>query len=200
VESEVSEGRAREGVRTLPETQNTQTAGSGGNDQHNDGSEPAAESPPVIDARSPDGDRPGVDRLDNLYARAVGVLAAGHISAARRMFESVVRTDPHYAPAHFRIGEIMLLNRNAAGASQQFALALSDRQRLAPRDQSMATIGSAVASQDLQLARRLVKDFEREHPDDPELRTLRRAMGEEAREERGQEPRRGAGRRHRRPQ
>jgi serine/threonine protein kinase len=134
------------------------------------------------------------------YNGAMEMLAAGQVSRARRMLESVIRKDPHYAPAHLRIGEMMLTNQNQAGAGEQFRLALDDSSRLTQRDQALAAIGAAVVSHDLGTARRLAKDFASQHPDDPELRSLRRAMGEESREERGEEPRRGAGKRRKRPQ
>ena len=128
------------------------------------------------------------------------MLAAGQVPGARRMLESVIRKDPHYAPAHLRIGEMMLLNQHQAGAAEQFKLALDDSDRLTRRDQALATIGAAAASHDLQTARRLAKELASEHPNDPELRALRRAMGEELREERGDEPRRGLGKRRKRPE
>ncbi len=134
------------------------------------------------------------------YNGAMEMLAAGQVPRARRMLESVIRKDPHYAPAHLRIGEMMLTNQNQAGAGEQFRLALDDSSRLTQRDQALAAIGAAVVSHDLGTARRLAKDFAAQHPDDPELRSLRRAMGEESREERGEEPRRGVGKRRKRPE
>ena len=159
------------------------------------------EAPVVLDPSRPHG-RDEVRRqdADNVYKGAVEMLAAGQVSGARRMLESVIRKDPHYAPAHLRIGEMMLLNQNQAGAAEQFKLALDDSDRLTRRDQALATIGAAAASHDLRTARRLAKELASEHPNDPELRALRRAMGEELREERGDEPRRGLGKRRKRPE
>jgi hypothetical protein len=168
---------------------------------------PAATSPtdaasPTVaaGASEPSGRPDSADRqIDDTYKQAVGMLAAGQVPAARRTLESVLQRDPHYASAHLRIGEIMFLNRNEAGAEQQFRRALGDSDRLTPQEQNLATIGAAAASHDLQTARRLARQFALEHPDDPDLRLLRRAMGEEVREERGDEPRRGAGKRRNRP-
>jgi TolA-binding protein len=160
----------------------------------------AAEAAIALDAsETSGGDRGQGQSADAVYQAAVGLLAAGHVPRARRMLESVIRKDPHYAPAHLRIGEMMLQNQNGQGAAEQFQLALADSDRLTSREAALASIGASAAGHDVQTARRLARELASEYPDDPDLRVLRRAIGEEQREERGQEPRRGFGKR-RRPQ
>jgi serine/threonine protein kinase len=159
-----------------------------------------AEAPVGLDAsEAPGGDVDRRQSVDTAYQTAVGLLAAGHAARARRMLEAVIRKDPRYAPAHLRIGEMMFLNQNGQGAAEEFKLALDNRDRLTPREAALASIGAAAAAHDMETARRLARALASEYPEDPDLRALRRAMGEELREERGQEPRRGFGKR-RRPQ
>jgi serine/threonine protein kinase len=106
---------------------------------------------------------------DTLYATAMSELVGGDAQQARKTLQRVVQQDPHYAKAHFRIGEIALLNRNLEPAMQQMNRALADAGRLDAREQELAQLALAIGARNRFEAERLAADIWQRWPGDPDL-------------------------------
>ena len=100
-------------------------------------------------------------------------LTGGDPQQARKTLHRVLKQDPHYAKAHFRIGEIALLNRNVVPASEELNLALADSDRLDAREQQLARIGLALAERNRFEIHRLADEIWQQWPDDPDLARMR---------------------------
>jgi len=110
---------------------------------------------------------------DALYATAMSQLTGGDWQQARRTLHQVLRQDPHYAKAHFRMGEIALFNRNFNPATEELNKALGDADRLDAREQQLARISLAIASRDRQETQRIAREIWQRWPGDPELVRMR---------------------------
>jgi serine/threonine protein kinase len=142
---------------------------------------------------------PGTDAL---YANAMAQIAGGDATEARKTLHRVLQQDPHYAKAHFRMGEIALLNRNLDFASKELQKALDDSDHLGAREEQLTHLGVAIASHDRQEIRRLSAEIWQRWPRDPDLVRMRETFpgmfGENG--DRGSElPRGGRARRWQRP-
>lgn len=100
-------------------------------------------------------------------------LLGGEALQARKTLHRVLKQDPHYAKAHFRMGEIALLNRNLVPAIEELNLALADSDRLDPREQQLARIGLALAERNRFEIRRLAAEIWQQWPGDPDLTRMR---------------------------
>jgi hypothetical protein len=130
--------------------------------------EPAPPAPEPVPAPVP---RPANEpRAEALYATVISQLAGGDWMEARKTLHRVLKQDPHYAKAHFRMGEIALLNRNLIPAAEELNLALADSDRLDPREQQLTRIGLALAERNRFEIQRLANDIS---PDDPDLMRMR---------------------------
>jgi serine/threonine protein kinase len=109
-------------------------------------------------------------RADALYATAMSEIAGGDAQQARRTLHRVLKQDPHYAKAHFRMGEIALFNRNLIPATEELNLALADADRLDAREHQLARIGLALAQRNRPEIQRLANEIS---PDDPDLARMR---------------------------
>jgi hypothetical protein len=109
-------------------------------------------------------------RADALYATAMSEILSGDSQQARKTLHRVLKQDPHYAKAHFRMGEIALLNRNLIPAAEELNLALADSDRLNPREQQLTRIGLALAERNRLEIQRLAVDVS---PDDPDFMRMR---------------------------
>src|SRR4029077_4820193 len=85
---------------------------------------------------------------DALYADAMTQIRGGEAQEARKTLHRVLEQDPHYAKAHFRMGEIALLNRNLNYASKELQAALEDTGRLGPREEQLTRVSLAIATHD----------------------------------------------------
>ncbi|MGA8808377.1 MAG: protein kinase, partial [Thermoanaerobaculia bacterium] len=112
-------------------------------------------------------------KADALYAAAMSEILSGDAQQARKTLHRVLRQDPHYAKAHFRMGEIALLNRNLFPAAEELNLALADSDRLDPREQQLARLGVALAVRNRTNIQRLAADIWQQWPDDPDLTRMR---------------------------
>jgi tetratricopeptide (TPR) repeat protein len=110
---------------------------------------------------------------DALYATAMSEILGGDPQQARKTLHRVLKQDPHYAKAHFRLGEIALLNRNLIPATEELNLALTDSDRLDAREQQLTRIGLAVAEDHRSEVLRLADDFWQQWPGDPDLTRMR---------------------------
>jgi len=112
-------------------------------------------------------------RADSLYGTAMSQLLGGDWQEARKTLHRVLKQDPHYAKAHFRMGEIALLNRNLVPATEELNLALADSDRLNAREQQLTRIGLALAERNRPEIQRLANDIWQQWPDDPDLMRMR---------------------------
>jgi hypothetical protein len=112
-------------------------------------------------------------RAEALYATAISQLAGGDWMKARKTLHRVLKQDPHYAKAHFRMGEIALLNRNLVPASEELNLALADTDRLDSREQQLTRIGLALAERNRPEIQRLADGIWQQWPGDPDLERMR---------------------------
>jgi hypothetical protein len=117
--------------------------------------------------------QPTEPKADVLYATAMSELLGGDAQQARKTLHRVLRQDPHYAKAHFRMGEIALLNRNLIPAAEELNLALADSDRLDAREQQLARIGLALAQRNRFEVQRLADDIWQQWPGDPDLTRMR---------------------------
>ena len=124
-------------------------------------------------ASAPEPERATESSADTLYATAMSELRDGDPQQARKTLHRVLRQDPHYAKAHFRMGEIALLNRNLIPATEELNLALGDADRLDAREQRLARIGLALAERNRSEVLRLADDIGQQWPDDPDLTRMR---------------------------
>jgi serine/threonine protein kinase len=160
---------------------------------------PATPQPSNPAPQPPSNPSPQPPPSDDAYAHGLDLLAAGDLKEARQSFIDAIRADPHNAKAHFRTGEIALINKNGEHAREQFDLALRDPDRLDPRERGLLDLGMAIASQQRFEAQRLAREMHFARPNDPDLAAIARAwpfiaatLGEEPRE-----PRRPFGHRRR---
>jgi Tfp pilus assembly protein PilF len=121
-------------------------------------------------------------------------LRSGDAQGARKTLHEVLKNDPHYAKAHFRLGEIALFNRNFPHSISELELALNDAVRLDAREQQLARLGIAISARDRAAAQEIARQISRQWPGDPDLEHIRREFGGMTGE--GQRP---FGRRRQRP-
>ena len=105
----------------------------------------------------------------------MSLLSAGDLQEARTAFIDAVRLDPHNAKAHFRLGEIALVNHNSDHAREQFDLALRDLYKLNQHEKLIIDLGSAIASQERFQAQRIARGLQDANPNDPDLNAIARA-------------------------
>jgi serine/threonine protein kinase len=117
--------------------------------------------------------QPTESNADTLYATAMSEILGGDPQQARKTLHRVLKQDPHYAKAHFRMGEIALLNRNLIPATEELNLALTDSGRLDVREQQLTRIGLALAERNRNDVLRLADDIWQQWPDDPDLTRMR---------------------------
>jgi hypothetical protein len=135
--------------------------------------EPApTESVAAVPPPSPPSDARDELPPDQLYVLAMGELATGNAQEARKTLHKVLMKDPHYARAHYRMGEIALFNRNFEPAREQFVLALRDAGRLNPRERLLTELGDAIAARDRARAEPLARALHARMPNDPELNRM----------------------------
>lgn len=113
---------------------------------------------------------PGADAL---YANAMKQVLDGDPMEARKTLHRVLQQDPHYAKAHFRMGEIALFNRNLDYASKELQKALDDTDRLGAREEQLTHLGLAIATHDKAEVDRLSAEVWQRWPRDPDLMRMR---------------------------
>ena len=128
-----------------------------------------AETPPLVPEPVPTSE----PKADTLYATAMSELLGGDAQQARKTLHRVLRQDPHYAKAHFRMGEIALLNRNLNPAMDELNLALADSDRLDSREQQLTRLGLALASRNRFESQRIADEISQRWPEDPDLSRMR---------------------------
>jgi serine/threonine protein kinase len=153
-----------------------------------------AEAPPVTTTTAPPPPPtppPARPSADQLFAEATSQLAARQFLVARDTLRRVVDADPHYARAHFRLGDMALAARQFDEAQREMQLAIGDRDRLDARESAFADLGLALAQHDRPRAEELARALRQQYPNDPELNRWMREFGGAPREVPGGPPRGG---------
>lgn len=133
----------------------------------------AVKNPASTDSDADSGEM-NAKSADGLYAEAISHLRNGEVGQSRKLLQRVIKKDPQYAPAHLRLGEIMLMSRNFDGAAQEYARAGENEARLNGRERAFLRLGSAVSMHDAHTARLVAQNIEEHFPGDPELAALQR--------------------------
>jgi serine/threonine-protein kinase len=120
---------------------------------------------------------PVTPSAEQLYAQGLDLLVNGKRDDARRYFTDAIRADPHNAKAHFRLGEIALLNRNFDHAIDQLDRALANSENLGPREHSLTDLALAIARDDRPEANRIARDIREQYPNDSDLNAIQRQFG-----------------------
>jgi len=123
--------------------------------------------------------------IDDLYQQAVSRLASGDKAEARRGFLEVLKQDERYAKAHFRLGEIAVLNHNLGYARSELELAWGDKEKLDPRERHLTRLCMALSNSNRFEAQRVGMEIERQWPGDPDVAAIREAYPPEERPFRG---------------
>jgi len=163
-------GTVVEAQDTAATTETTSSRRAGSAETTTEPSTTANESADATPAPEPESNAPGADAL---YATAMSQLASGDWVQARKTLHRVLQQDPHYAKAHFRMGEVALFNRNLNYASEELNRALGDSDRLDRREQQLAKLSLAITSHDREEIGRLSAQIEERWPDDPDLARMR---------------------------
>jgi serine/threonine protein kinase len=138
--------------------------------------EPKPEPVPPAPQPEPEPTPASEPKADALYATAMSELLGGDAQQARKTLHRVLKQDPHYAKAHFRMGEIALFNRNFNPATEELNLALADPDRLDPREQQLARLSLAIASRNRFESQRIGDEIGQRWPGDPDLTRMRAAF------------------------
>jgi TolA-binding protein len=123
------------------------------------------------------------------YGEGMRLLASGDVNAARKQFAALAESNPQDGRAHFRLGEIALLNHNFPHAADQFRSALVNAGSLDPRERALTELGLAIATEDRQTANGIAREIHRVRPNDPDLRRIREAFGMSPRPGEAEQPR-----------
>jgi len=124
--------------------------------------------PPVVSTPAPPQRTAGDDYRDGLAQ-----LVERRPLEAKQSFEAALAKDPHYARAHFRLGEMALAARNGPVAREEFNAALADSDRLDERERKLTELGLAVLNRDRARAETLIEEIKAISPNDPDLARFR---------------------------
>jgi TolA-binding protein len=114
---------------------------------------------------------------EQLYAQGLDAMVNRKQGEARRLFNEAIAADPHNARAHFRLGEIALLNRNFDHSADQFNRALANAENLDSREHSLCDLGLAIGRDDRPEANRIGREIREQYPNDPDLAAIHRQFG-----------------------
>jgi serine/threonine protein kinase len=124
---------------------------------------------------------PAAPNVDQLYEQGVGQLAGGDKPEARKTFLDVVTKDSHYAKAHFRLGEIAVLNHNLGYARTELETAWADKEKMDARERHLTRLCVAITNGNRFEVQKVGMEIERMWPGDPDLEAIRRAYPPEER-------------------
>ncbi|HEX7192144.1 MAG TPA: protein kinase [Thermoanaerobaculia bacterium] len=136
-----------------------------------------AASVPQSTPPTPEPPTPVTPTAQQLYAQGLDAMRNRDQQEARRLFIEAVRADPHNAKAHFRLGEIALLNRNFDHSVDELKRALANAENLGPREHSLCDLGLAIAREDRMEANRIAREIHEQYPNDPDLAAIHRQFG-----------------------
>lgn len=135
--------------------------------------EPIPAPPPPAPTTAPAPTR----TADEHYNEGMRRLLERDPEGAREAFRSALEVDPHYAKAHFRLGQINLLGGNRAVARQHFEKALADAHRLDERERRLVELGMALINGDRREAHAILRELHERNPRDPDLFVFQRELG-----------------------
>jgi len=102
----------------------------------------------------------------------MALIAAGDPKEARKELHRALVADPHYARAHYRMGEIAMMNRNFEPALLEYQLALEDSDRLNPHELAFTNLGVAISTHKREAVQRIAAEINTRWPDDRELQRI----------------------------
>src|SRR5260221_2358995 len=106
---------------------------------------------------------------DDFYDAAMAKIGQGEAQQARKLLHRALVQDPHYARAHFRMGEIAMMNRNFDYALKEYQQALDDGSRLSDRERALTELGVAVSTHNRPESLRMARSIDERWPEDPDL-------------------------------
>jgi len=118
---------------------------------------------------------PTVASLDALYEQGVSALASGDKPSARKTFLDIEGKDPHYAKAHFRLGEIAVLNHNLGYARTELELGWSEKEKMDARERHLTRLCLAICNANRFEAQKVGFEIDRMWPGDPDVAAIRAA-------------------------
>jgi TolA-binding protein len=134
-------------------------------------------SPPPAQTQPPPPPTQVTPSAEQLYAQGLDAMVSRKPGEARRLFNEAIAADPHNAKAHFRLGEIALMNRNFDHSADQFNRALANAENLEPREHSLCDLGLAIGRDDRPEANRIAREIREQYPNDPDLAAIHRQFG-----------------------
>jgi len=141
----------------------------------------SAPPPPAREAEQPTQTSASAPNLDAQYEQGVGQLAGGNKGEARKTFLDVVTADPHAAKAHFRLGEIAVLNHNLGYARTELESAWADKEKMDARERHLTRLCMAISNGNRFEAQKVGMEMERMWPGDPDVEAIHRAYPPEER-------------------
>jgi len=106
---------------------------------------------------------------DDFYNAALAKISQGESQEARKLLHSALVQDPRYARAHFRMGQIAMMNRNFDYAITEYQRALDDGNRLTDHERALTELGVAVSTHNRPESLRIARSIDERWPDDPDL-------------------------------
>jgi Tfp pilus assembly protein PilF len=106
----------------------------------------------------------------------MATLGDGDARDARKTLQRILEQDSHYARAHFRMGEIALLNHKLEPARTELELAQEDANRLDDRERALTKLGIAVSLRSREESQRYAQEIKDHWPGDPDLERIVRAF------------------------
>jgi serine/threonine protein kinase len=113
---------------------------------------------------------------DVAYNAGIAALAAGKPHEARLHFIEAVQADHDNSKAHFRLGEIAMLNRNYQHAADELQRALDHPERLDNRETMLAQLCLALSNGARFRAGELGREINRLYPGDPDFEAIKRTF------------------------
>ena len=113
--------------------------------------------------------QPATAPADDYYNSALAKISEGDAQEARKLLHHALVQDSHYARAHFRLGQIAMMNRNFDYAISEYERALDDSNRLNDRERALTELGIAVSHHNRQDSLRIAQEIDDRWPDDPDL-------------------------------
>jgi serine/threonine protein kinase len=140
--------------------------------------QPPAQSPsqPAVAPVTQPAPQPAGSPADDLYNAALAKISDGQSQEARKLLLRAVDQDAHYARAHFRLGQIAMMNRNFDYAAKEYGRALDDTDHLNDRERMLTELGIAVSRHDRQESLRISREIDGRWPDDPDLQRIEPAF------------------------
>ncbi|PYQ27908.1 MAG: hypothetical protein DMF56_18720 [Acidobacteria bacterium] len=117
---------------------------------------------------------PPARTADDDYKEGIDHLLERQLALARTSFQSAIAKDPHSARAHFRLGEMAIFERDPVTARSELEAAITDGDRLEPRERILTDAALAYLDGDRARALELIREL----PGDPDVMRFRQLIHE----------------------